>query len=157
MYQFGCCDRTSIISVDTQSGKFNVSSIKRNNAISGAGAEKCQAYGCGFVEIGGFNAKTNKIMSWVENLLPQPPPAPAPQNALPSPTRGGAHQRSRSTRAETIGRAKQIAATRALGRVGSNPDPTTFIGLSIVDFDMATSDAVQARPFHMDGSNEVKR
>ena len=35
---------------------------------------KCGLKGCGFMQIGGYMVRSNKLVAWVERLLPNPPP-----------------------------------------------------------------------------------
>jgi len=123
--KFGCCDPVTILNVEMSTGKWAVQSLHRTSAVKGA---NCGIYGCGFLDIAGVNPHTKKVTGWVEQLLPQPPPAPSPKpQAPPAPSPKRATRRS-------------------------NPLPKDRIGQAFVEFDLASGDATQIRPFAIDAS-----
>lgn len=68
---YGCCDRVTLMSVNIATGAPSLASLKRLNPIQGS---RCGIHGCGFIGIGGYDAKANTTVAWVEQLLPPAPP-----------------------------------------------------------------------------------
>jgi len=74
---FGCCDPPAIQQVEMSTGKNTVTALHRMKSVTGS---DCGANGCGFIEIG---YQQGKLVGWVEQLLPPPPPtAEGAQKAL---------------------------------------------------------------------------
>ena len=80
---FGCCSRQSVLDFDVKTGAYSVTSLHRRLALSHRPPNvTCGVWGCGFLEIGAYDAKARTVIGWLEALLPPPPPATAPA-ALP--------------------------------------------------------------------------
>lgn len=128
----GCCDPTAVMTVDFATGKAAATSIPRT--VEGV---KCGIWGCGFMEVGGFDAQARSVVGWVEKQMPPPPPA-APGASEGPPRRRGARPDRRSRR-------------------GALPSSRTtandHIGEALVQFDAAAGDATEIRPFFLDADD----
>ena len=76
---FGCCDRTAVIKVDIASGESTMNHLARKKPVAGA---TCGLWGCGFLEIGRLVG--DKVLGWVEPLLPPTPPGETAAARAPS-------------------------------------------------------------------------
>ena len=85
--KFGCCDPTSLLTANVETGKWNVASFHRKNTGSPVQGVECGKYGCGFLAVGGLEG--NQAVAWVEDLLPPPPPSSKP---VTKPVRGGDYE-----------------------------------------------------------------
>jgi len=122
---FGCCDKTAVMSVDTKTGKNKLSEMHRFGEISGT---SCGIWGCGLMTLNNFDAKSNTVMAWVEELLPPPPPT-APKVGATTKRHSSSHSR------------------RLLGGKGDKPNP---LGKALVELNLGTMKATTIAPFSFD-------
>lgn len=75
---FGCCDKLSLLTVDKKTGSFSVASVDHTSQF-GPGSKQCGEYGCGISSFSGIDDVSGTAVVWMDQLLPQPPPAASPQ------------------------------------------------------------------------------
>lgn len=82
------------------------------------------------MEVGAHPTSPDKVIVWVERLLPNPPPTATLQKTQP-----------------------QAAATAAVLTDAKLPNPKACLGWEFVELDMSTGNATGIRPFCVDGTN----
>lgn len=91
---------------------------------------QCGLHGCGIMEVGAHPTSPDKVIVWVERLLPNPPPTATLQKTQP-----------------------QAAATAAVLTDAKLPNPKACLGWEFVELDISTGNATGIRPFCVDGNN----
>ena len=63
----GCCDKLSLLTVNKNTGSYNVASVDHSSTF-GPGSKQCGTYGCGIVEFAGLDDRAMTAVAWMEPL-----------------------------------------------------------------------------------------